>query len=179
MDDAAYHAARAQAELRLAAQATLAHVRDIHLDLARLHGADPEQLFPDAAVRLKRVLVVDADTLVRRIAAAMLGGVAGEIVEAADATEAWDRLEACSAVDAAVIDAALPGVDGVQLAAVMAEQHPSTALVLVSARPGLHEGELPQHVAFLRKPYRSAELIDAIEQALGKRVLGRERSLPV
>jgi hypothetical protein len=43
MDDAAYHAARVEAELRLAAQAKLPRVRNIHLELARLHRPQQQQ----------------------------------------------------------------------------------------------------------------------------------------
>lgn len=46
IDDASYHRARAEAEKRLAEQATLPRVRDAHLELARLHSYGVEQAHP-------------------------------------------------------------------------------------------------------------------------------------
>ena len=113
--------------------------------------------------------MVDDDALVRTVAAAILEPVADEIFEASGAGEAWELLESDRRFDAAVIDIRMPDVDGVQLAAVVAEMRPEIAIVVVSGKARLSEGELPERVSFLPKPYGAAELVDAVAKAVAER----------
>ncbi len=80
------------------------------------------------------VTVVDDHTLVRDAACQLLAQEPGiEVVgQAASAEEALEQLER-RATDVAIVDIALPGMSGLDLARVCAERFPDTAVLLVSA----------------------------------------------
>lgn len=70
--------------------------------------------------------------------------------------------------DIAVVftDIEMPGaMNGIQLAHAVRAGWPPVAIVVTSGRVKPHEGDLPKNVCFLRKPYRPAEVIDALKSA--------------
>jgi signal transduction histidine kinase/DNA-binding response OmpR family regulator len=133
----------------------LVHGRARHRgeELAGLHGT--------------RILVVDDNATNRRILLGMLAAVHALPASAADAVEALDILRANASAGqpyaAALLDLNMPGVDGVQLAA-MIKSDPlleGTDLLLLSSSgdlAGPHPGEPDNFSGYLVKPVRASAL---------------------
>lgn len=93
----------------------------------------------------------------------------GDVVGAADATEAL-RLLSEQPVDAAFLDISMPGLNGMELAAVLAKYATPPALVFVTA----HDDRAVQAfevgaVDYLLKPLRAERLSQAIDRVLAAR----------
>jgi CheY-like chemotaxis protein len=124
-----------------------------------------------------RILVIDDQNHVRAAIAAALQAKGFDVVAAengAAGLKAFDK----SAFDLAIVDVFMPGMDGVQLIKAMRERNPSLPVIAIS---GVHlsvSGRtaldfLPMApdlsaVVCLQKPFRPAELMQAIGKALGQ-----------
>lgn len=116
-----------------------------------------------------RVLVVEDEARVRRLAARTLHGLGYHVVEACDADQALDRLQA-GAIDVVLSDVRMPGaLDGYDLARWIRMHRPDVPVVLVTGFDPHPEGAEPGpaiDAELLRKPYQEADLARAIEAAL-------------
>ncbi len=120
-----------------------------------------------------RILIVDDDSSVRGVISVLLGeeGYACTSVSSAEAA-----LDALRSVDFPLVvsDVRMPGRDGVWLLEQVRDNHPDTAVVMLTAY-----GDTEAAVECLRsgaadyllKPPKVTELIRAIERALGRRRL--------
>lgn len=116
-------------------------------------------LHPPSAV----VLLVEDDDLVRMLASDILMEEGFTVVEAVIADEAWSILENRGDIGVLFTDLNMPGeMDGLALAARVAERWPHIRLVLTSGRAGLSSDEVPDDGQFLQKPYRQSQLVSAI-----------------
>jgi CheY-like chemotaxis protein len=81
-----------------------------------------------------RVLVVDDSKLARMVMASAFRRLRPEweLVEAADADEALDAI-ATKAVDIALVDFNMPGIDGLELVAKIRQSRPTMPVAVVSA----------------------------------------------
>ena len=79
-----------------------------------------------------RVLVADDQPAFRALARQMLAGVAGEVIECGDGTEAVADFERCPA-DWVLLDWAMPGLDGLAAARAIRVRHPQARIVLISS----------------------------------------------
>lgn len=99
------------------------------------------------------------------------------VFEADGYEEAMDALiQAGGRVDLMLVDAVMPGRDGVTLAKHVQEQWPGIKVLYMSAHPAeiLAQQGLPAfHVSFLAKPYTRDELIIKVGEALDRRALRR------
>ncbi|GJE02565.1 response regulator [Methylobacterium isbiliense] len=121
----------------------------------------------DAAPALERaglrVLLVEADSLVRGSVAAALAALGHDVAQAASAEHALRLLDERADYDAMIVDQAMPVMGGLQLAAAVVQRHPRIRIVLASprgqrpaqARPFLH----------LEKPFRPEDLAAILGQA--------------
>ncbi len=143
-----------------------------------LPPAAPEQVaslddhMPDALPRLagKRVLLVDDNLVNRAVAGALMRRWGMEVTEAADGPSALAQVRAAD-YDLAVLDGAMPGMDGWQLAAAIREIPGCAALPLVLATStGLESSHLSgKNGRFQRtliKPLRPAQLAGALAESL-------------
>jgi signal transduction histidine kinase/CheY-like chemotaxis protein len=110
----------------------------------------------------KRVLVVDESATARRallLDASRIGLVA---VGAASAQEALSLCDSGGAFDAAIVDVAMPGTGGVDLAAVLARRYPRMPVVLL--RPLALHSATPEGTAAatLTKPVRLGRLSETL-----------------
>jgi signal transduction histidine kinase/CheY-like chemotaxis protein len=107
------------------------------------------------------VLLVDDDDAVRRVSAAMLGLAHLEVIEARTAQEARSLFAATPQLICAVIDLVMPDGSGLSLVDEFRAARPGLKLVVCS---GAHD-RLPvdrTDVTLLEKPFRYAELIEAV-----------------
>lgn len=118
-----------------------------------------------------RVLAVDDEAPALDELTFLLGEhpAVGEVIGASDATEAL-RLLSEQSVDAAFLDISMPGLNGMELATVLARYATPPALVFVTA----HDDRAVQAfdvgaVDYLLKPLRARRLAQAIERVLASR----------
>ena len=119
-----------------------------------------------APAEVRRVLVVEDDPLVRRTLARWLASSGFEPIPVADAREALALSAATDEVACVVSDIAMPGMDGVELAARLAETRPALPVVLISGdrAPSLPSGE--RRRAFVPKLLTQDGLVDAIDDVM-------------
>jgi CheY-like chemotaxis protein len=119
------------------------------------------------------VLYVEDDPLVSLATVDLLKGAGYAVHAAPEARRALDLLDAHPEIDLLVTDIGLPGMDGRALAAEARRRRPDLKLVFLTGydRVGT-SGELADGgTEYLGKPYRDAELFDAL-----RRLSGRETS---
>jgi DNA-binding response OmpR family regulator len=116
------------------------------------------------------VLVVDDVGVVRQAVFRFLSEAGARVFEAASIGEALEVLgTARPAVQLVITDVVMPEMNGVDLARVIREQWPATAVLFMSAFPAevlVREGLANPNVLFLAKPFTRDELMGKVRQAL-------------
>lgn len=137
----------------------------------------PGQAGPTAAIPA-RVLLVEDEPMVRRVAQAMLQGLGHTVIPAADGVEAVtilaDPLRA-DRIDCVLLDLTTPHASGTgwETLAALRQVRPDLAVILTSGydeaqvMAGAVAAKWPQ--AFLAKPYTQADLQAALDTALRKK----------
>ena len=114
------------------------------------------------------ILLVDDDDHVRIAAEEMLADMGLEVIQAASGPEALD-LPMPGPPNVAVLDYAMPGMSGTELAAHLRARWPGLKVIFVTGYADI--GDLSSaggvREAVLRKPYREVELRAALGAALG------------
>jgi CheY-like chemotaxis protein len=114
------------------------------------------------------ILVVEDETLVRMMIADDLRDAGFKTIEAGNADDALKVLHAAVTVDMVVTDIRMPGsLDGLELARRIRADWPNLKIVIVSSEDYSTLAGAPTDAVF-GKPYRPTELIDRINQLLGK-----------
>ncbi|KRE13883.1 hypothetical protein ASE63_17905 [Bosea sp. Root381] len=112
------------------------------------------------------VLVVEDEPLLRMDAIDFIEEAGFEALEAAHADDAIAILKSRQDVAVVFTDIEMPGsMDGIKLAHVIRTGWPPIVIVVASGRVVPALGVLPDNVRFLPKPYRPAEVIEALRQA--------------
>jgi DNA-binding response OmpR family regulator len=121
---------------------------------------------------MRHILVVDDDPDVRGVLKAALE--ASRIYRATDASDADEALAviARDRPDAAIIDAVLPRVSGLQLAVRVLEER--VPVLLVSGQPVVEKKLEEQGLRFLPKPFRLAQLLAETRALLAEAALRQE-----
>jgi CheY-like chemotaxis protein len=118
----------------------------------------------------RSVLVVDDVGVVRQAVFRFLSEAGARVFEAASLGEALEVLgTARPAVQLMITDVVMPDMNGVDLARVIREQWPATAVLFMSAFPAevlVREGLANPDVLFLAKPFTRDELMGKVSQAL-------------
>jgi CheY-like chemotaxis protein len=119
------------------------------------------------------VLIVDDEAIARDVTAEMVRAIGFAAVVTADGGEALARLDRADQVFAAVIlDLTMPGQTGLEVHRELRRRNPALPVLLVSgysahdARAALHNGA---PTAFLQKPFRLADLANALRDLLARR----------
>jgi CheY-like chemotaxis protein len=112
--------------------------------------------------------LVDDDAHVREAASEMLGDLGLDVVEASSGPEALD-LSLPGQVSVAVLDYAMPGMTGTELAGHLRARWPGLPVIFVTGYSEIGEliGSSGARETVLRKPYREEDLRKAIGVALG------------
>jgi two-component system, cell cycle sensor histidine kinase and response regulator CckA len=119
------------------------------------------------------ILVVDDERISRRVAYRLLSEEGFRVLEADGCEEAIDALShAGGRVDVMLVDAVMPGCDGVTLSLQVQNQWPEIRVVYMSAHPAeilARNGLTTLEVPFLAKPYTRDELVGKVKEALDHR----------
>jgi CheY-like chemotaxis protein len=113
------------------------------------------------------VLVVEDEPLLRMDAIEMLTDAGFEVIDAANADQAIEILEARRDIRVVFTDIQMPGsMDGLKLAAMIHDRWPPIALIVTSGRKLPRPQDLPERGRFLPKPYSGRRLVAEICAAL-------------
>jgi len=120
------------------------------------------------------VLVVDDDEAVLEVAREFLVRSGLDVVAAGGGHEALEILRGDSGgrIDAAVLDLAMPDLDGRETLIEIRRLRPQLPVVVASGfRKDSNAERFPSEpiTSFIRKPYESEELVDAVQSALAER----------
>ena len=150
------------------------------ISVSEAHGFDcPESPEVDEVLRGRRVLIVDDNQTNRYVLTLQADGWGMEPREAASGRDALAWLERSEGFDVAILDMAMPGMDGVEVAREIRRRHPDLDMPLIllsslgTTKQELDEaaesaGESPPgFAAVLTKPARATQLADALARALG------------
>ena len=147
--------------------------RGTSVDILLPSALAPEQEVEDSSGRTPassgsadgaRILIVDDDDDVRAFLADSLEGFGCSVVAAASGARALETLRE-SRPDLALIDYAMPGMNGAEVARAARDLHPGLPIVFVTgyAETEQLESALGGNVPVLRKPFTLAELAAAVE----------------
>jgi len=148
--------------------------------LPRVDGARSESDGPPGAPTSEThapldgvVLLVEDEQPVRELARRALEGAGLRVLSAASGREALDLSDRHDgAIDALVSDLVMPNMSGAELARALLARRPGLHVIFMSGYPDparVGGGELPRHVAFLRKPFRPSDLRRELTRLLGAR----------
>ncbi len=111
------------------------------------------------------VLVVEDEFLLRMNAVDMIAEAGFEVVEAANADQAIEILEARPDITVVFTDIQMPGsMDGLKLARAVRGRWPPIKIIATSGHVGVEETDLPAGGRFLQKPYNSTEVTGVLRE---------------
>lgn len=111
------------------------------------------------------VLIVEDELLLRIDAAEMIEAAGFEVVEAADADQAIEVLEARRDITVVFTDIQMPGsMDGLKLARAIRGRWPPIKIIATSGRLNVGEMDLPEGGRFLPKPYSHVEVARVLRE---------------
>src|SRR6201994_3460955 len=111
------------------------------------------------------VLIVEDELLLRMNAVEMIEAAGFEVIEAANADEAIEVLEARSDITVVFTDIQMPGsMDGLKLARAVRGRWPPIKVIATSGRLNVGEVDLPEGGRFLAKPYSPAQVTGVLRE---------------
>ena len=111
------------------------------------------------------VLIVEDEFLLRLDAAEMIGEAGFEVVEAANADEAIEILEARPDITVVFTDIQMPGsMDGLKLARAVRGRWPPIKIVATSGQFDVGTMDLPEGGRFLPKPYSPGQITGVLRE---------------
>ena len=114
------------------------------------------------------VLVVEDDALLRMHAAEMIEEAGFRVLEAPNADAAILLLESQMDIRIIFTDIDMPGsMNGLKLAQAVANRWPPIRIVATSGHFKIRDGDLPAGGRFIAKPYRSNQIISALQELAG------------
>jgi CheY-like chemotaxis protein len=114
------------------------------------------------------VLVVEDEMLLRMDAVDMIAAAGFEVVEAGDADEAIEILEARRDITVIFTDIQMPGsMDGLKLARAVRGRWPPIKIIATSGRALVNETDLPEGGRFLPKPYSPGQITGVLRELTG------------
>jgi CheY-like chemotaxis protein len=112
------------------------------------------------------VLLVDDDDIVRENTALMLRDLGFSVAQAGSGAAALEMLEEGRSFDLMMVDFAMPGMNGAQLARAAAAKRPSLPIVFVTGYADLETLKDIDDRLLLRKPFDHRALADRLQTAL-------------
>ena len=113
------------------------------------------------------VLIVEDEVLLRLDAVEMVKAAGYEVVEAANADQAIEILEARRDITLVFTDIQMPGsMDGLKLARAVRGRWPPIKIVATSGHLNIAETELPEGGRFLPKPYSPTQVTGLLRELI-------------
>lgn len=114
----------------------------------------------------KRILLVDDDTAVREVTSAMLRELGYSVVEAGSGGAALEILSSGESIDLVLLDFAMPGMNGLDVARQIQPRRPSLPVLFVTgyADRAMLSGVSESNI--IGKPFVDQELADKVHMAL-------------
>jgi PAS domain S-box-containing protein len=127
--------------------------------------SDSEEVAEPVASERLVILAVDDDELVLASTTATLEDFGHKIMEATNGMQALEIVAADRSINLVITDQAMPGMSGLELARAIKHLRPELPIILAS---GYSEvlGAMPADIRKLTKPYRRADLAEAIASAV-------------
>ncbi len=114
------------------------------------------------------ILVVEDEALIRMGTTQMLEDAGYAVVEAANADTAIQILEARNDIRVVFTDVKMPGtLCGLRLARAIRDRWPPIQLIVASGLNAPSETEFSVNGRFIRKPYASEHVLQALDELLG------------
>ena len=111
------------------------------------------------------VLIVEDELLLRMNALDVIEAAGFEVVEAANADEAIEILEARRDIGVVFTDIQMPGsMDGLKLVRAVRGRWPPIKIVATSGHIGVAQTDLPEGGRFLPKPYSPGQVTDVLRE---------------
>jgi CheY-like chemotaxis protein len=111
------------------------------------------------------VLIVEDEFLLRIDAIDMVAAAGFEVLEAGNADEAIEILEARPDVTVVFTDIQMPGsMDGLKLAQAIRGRWPPIKIIATSGRPNVGARDLPEGGRFLPKPYSPRQVAGMLHE---------------
>ena len=123
---------------------------------------------------MRRILLIDDNTVVRRLLHDMLTAENYDVLAVGDGQAAIEALRTC-AVNAAIIDLYMPGMDGLETIVELRRLYPGVKIIAMSGGSSRFGNRQADHLstaqavgadAILRKPFEADELIGTLKQLL-------------
>jgi CheY-like chemotaxis protein len=114
------------------------------------------------------VLIVEDEFLLRMNAVDMIQAAGFDVVEAANADEAIDILEARPDITVVFTDIQMPGsMDGLKLAHAVKGRWPPIKIVATSGHVSVTQEDLPDGGRFVPKPYSPHQIAGVLREVIG------------
>ncbi|RAK52474.1 response regulator [Phenylobacterium deserti] len=114
----------------------------------------------------RNVLVMDDDSAVREITAAMLTDLGFTVIEAGSGSAALDVLRTDQRIDILLADYAMPGMNGVEAARAAVQMRPGLPVLFITGYADLKALRDVGEDRIIQKPFRDDELSRKVEAAL-------------
>lgn len=110
------------------------------------------------------ILIVEDEAIVRFELVDLFEEAGYRVFEAQDADQAIGVLQREREIHIVLTDVQMPGsMDGLRLAHHIRERYPPTLLLVMSGARPIAESELPEHSAFVAKPFDPRRLLGQID----------------
>ena len=129
-------------------------------------GDDAHTGGADSSPKNCRVLVVDDDSAVREVTAGMLADLGYGVVQAASGGAALDLLDRQSEIDLLLLDFAMPGMNGAELAREAHARRPDLPILFVTGYADTEVLEASAGDGIVRKPFVEKDLAEKLRWAL-------------
>jgi PAS domain S-box-containing protein len=116
-----------------------------------------------------RVLLVDDEVAVREVIAQTLRDLGHDVVEAGSGGAALDIIANDPSLDVALLDFAMPGMNGAELARQICARHPRLCVLFVTGYAGTEALADIADERIIKKPLRPADLARKLKAALAAR----------
>ena len=118
------------------------------------------------------LLIVEDEPMILQLVTNTLAKLGYHILAANDGVEALEvTRNASSPIDLLITDVIMPRLGGRELASRLQQQHPQLKVLYMSGYAEnaiAHQGELPQGLNFIQKPYQPAELAARVREVLDR-----------
>lgn len=127
-----------------------------------------------------KILIAEDETVSRRLLRTVLESWGHKVIETSDGIAAWEVLRQKEAVEMAVLDLTMPGIDGIEICRRVREDQDSTPIYIIlltaqSGKQSVIRGLEAGADDYITKPFDHDELRARVDS--GSRIIGLQKSL--